>query len=178
MSEGKRGWKGRRAYLDDFQKTASGEYVYTGVLHHYEGKGMSRGKALAVLWALSAVMAVTAVVPGCVTAVGMQNTIYVLLPYMGSLMSTVSVIWAMCRLAAGGDPLRDYVYRATVGQARLRSLLTAGFTAAALVGSLVCMILHGVGDMLPGTIVFWVCELLLLGCALLWLRVMNQLRWS
>lgn len=175
--EKKKRWN-RRAYLDDFQKTATGEYAYTGILHYYQDEGMPRRKALTILWALTAVMALTVLTAGCVPAAGMQSTAYVVLPYAGALLSTASVVWLMCRLSAGGDPLRDYVYRATVRQFAPRSILTIVFAACALLGDVVYLILHGVDDRLAGTVVFLTCIALLLGAALAWKSVTKKLMWA
>ena len=83
--------RGRRAYLEDFQKTATGEYVYTGKLHYYETQGLERRQALLRLWLLTGAIAAAVVVSGCVPAAGMSNTFYVLLPYAGALLSAASV---------------------------------------------------------------------------------------
>ena len=131
--------RGRRAYLEDFQKTATGEYVYTGKLHYYETQGLERRQALLRLWLLTGAIAAAVVVSGCVPAAGMSNTFYVLLPYAGALLSAASVVWLMCRLAAGGDPLRHYVYTATVAQMRVRGRLVLIFSALTLVGEEMCI---------------------------------------
>ena len=53
MAEEQKKRRSRRAYLDDFQKTASGEYVYNGKLHYYQSEHMGRKKAIFVLWLLT-----------------------------------------------------------------------------------------------------------------------------
>ena len=170
--------RGRRAYLEDFQKTATGEYVYTGKLHYYETQGLERRQALLRLWLLTGAIAAAVVVSGCVPAAGMSNTFYVLLPYAGALLSAASVVWLMCRLAAGGDPLRHYVYTATVAQMRVRGRLVLIFSALTLVGEVVHLILDGVGTLLPGTLVFLACQLICLAAALAWESFVKKLNWS
>ena len=170
--------RGRRAYLDDFQKTATGEYVYTGQLHYYETGSIPRRKALLWLWLMTGAMAAAQVLSGCVPAAGMSNTFYVLLPYAGGLLSVASVVWLMCRLAAGGDPLRHYVYTGTVAQMRVRGYLVLIFSALTLAGEAVFLILHGVGTVLAGTIVFLVCQMICLGAALAWKSFAKKLSWS
>ena len=170
--------RGRRAYLDDFQKTASGEYVYTGKVHHFQSGEVDRRQALTGLWAITAAMAAAVIVSGCVPAPGMSNTFYVLLPYAGELLSVASVVWLMCRLTAGGDPLRDYIYRATVAQMGLRGYLVLAFSAIALVGEGVCIALTGLGSSPAGTAVFLLCQLVCLGSALAWKSFRKKLQWS
>ena len=47
--------RGRRAYLEDFRRSASGEYIYQGA--HYARKGgLSRSGHLARLWPAGAVL--------------------------------------------------------------------------------------------------------------------------
>lgn len=108
----------------------------------------------------------------------MSNTFYVLLPYAGGLLSVASVVWLMCRLAAGGDPLRHYVYTGTVAQMRVRGYLVLIFSALTLAGEAVFLILHGVGTVLAGTIVFLACQMICLGAALAWKSFVKKLSWS
>lgn len=176
--ESKKKRRGRHSYLEDFQKNAAGEYIYTGLLHHYQDRGLSRTRALAMLWVLAVGMAAAALCAGCVPAAGMQNTVYVLLPYVCGLISAATVIYGLCRLTAGGDPLRDYVYRATVTQFRLRIILVMVFSGAALVGDLVYLALHGVGDRLAGTLVFLLCQGIVFGAAFGWKVVFARLSWD
>lgn len=178
MADGKKKRPGRKAYLDDFQRTASGAYVYNGELHYFVEQGMTRVRALTVLWALTAGMAAAAVTAGCVPAAGTRDTVYVLLPYAGSLLSVASVVGAMCRLTTGGDPLRDYVYRATVGQFRARGVLVLLFAGGTLLGGAVNLRLHRAGELLSGTVIFLICEALVFIFAFLWKSVFLRLKWS
>ena len=169
--------RGRRAYLEDFQKTASGEYVYTGKMHHFQEETLTRKQALTRLWALAAVMAAGAVAAGCLPAAGTFNTAYVILPYAGSLLSAGSVVWLMCRLTAGGNPLPDYVHAATVRQFALRGTLTLAFSAATVAGELIHLALNGAGERLWATVGFLACELLTAAGAVLWRIATKKLHW-
>ena len=97
--------RGRRAHLDDFQKTATGDYIYTGQLHPFKPGAFTRRQALLRLWLAAAGLAAVLVAAGCIPVAGMRNTFYVILPYAASLLAAASVVWLMCRLTAGGDPL-------------------------------------------------------------------------
>lgn len=103
----------RRRYLDDFQPDAAGKYHYSGRYYRFAGTFAARR---GVLCRLSAGAAVTAAVigAGCLDTAGMDNAIYVLIPYMADVVLTAALWWSCGRLLAGGDPLREYVYTATV----------------------------------------------------------------
>ena len=169
--------RGRRAHLDDFQKTASGDYVYSGKLHPFKPGVYTRKQALLRLWLAAAGLAAALAAAGCIPVAGMRNTFYVILPYAASLLAAVSVVWLMCRLTAGGDPLRDYVYAATVAQFRLRSTVTAVLCAAALAGEGLCLALNGPEDTLAGSVVFLLCEAAGLALSLVWRSVAVKLDW-
>ena len=103
MAEKNKKKKGRRAYLDDFQTTVSGEMIYCGAYYGFQGGDRARRRFLLKLAAASAVAAVFSVLSGCVPAPGTLNCFYVLLPLLGSILSAVSVLWAVIRLIAGGE---------------------------------------------------------------------------
>lgn len=177
MAKGKKR-RGRRAYLEDFQKTASGEYVYTGTLHHYpDGGRFSRAQALARLWAAAAAMAALALLGGFLPAAGMQNTFYVILPWAAGLVSVGSVVWLMCRLTAGGNPLRDYVHAATVGRFGVRGGAVTACAALTAAGELLCLALQGAGGSLAASLVFLASQGLLFAAGLWWLRFTRRLEW-
>ena len=173
-------WNRRRAYLEDFQLNVAGEYVYTGKIHHFCAEdGLTRKRAMTVLWALALLMAALTVGSGCLPAAGMQNTFYVLIPYAGGLLSVVSVIWALARLSAEGEPVRDFIYKATIAQFRVRSTLAAAFTAATLVTEIIhLIIIRGAGVNWAGTIAFLVLQAVMLAAAIAWRGYALGLRWS
>ena len=130
----KRVKKKRWSYVNDFRRTASGEYIYIGPTYCFQGESHIRKQGI-LRWGILAVgMAVCAVLGGFILAPGTANCAYVLIPYVLAFISACSVLWGFVRLAAGKDPLRSYVYEATVKQFPLRTILTAVGAAGALVG--------------------------------------------
>lgn len=140
MEEDKKKKKGRRAYLEHFQKEGK-DYVYKGESVDWPAGGMTRKRALLELWLCIGLGAVCAAAGGCIPGTGVGNCAYVLLPYMVWLMLEVSMLWSLCRLSAAKSPLRDYVYRQTV--ARLGGLGVAGAAAAAVTAVAQCVNLSG-----------------------------------
>ncbi len=172
--------KRRRAYLENFHKEQDGKSVYQGEQYTYQGSGGSGGlrRELFRLWGWCAALLASLAAAGCITAPGMENCFYVLLPYAAGLMAGVSVCWALCRLTNGGDPLKAYVYEATVGALPLRSLLTALCAAACMVGEIVFAMRHGIGEKTAG---FWgflfFCALAVFLSAMLH-RKIRSMRWE
>lgn len=169
--------RGRRWYLADFHQTASGKYVYGGDIYRFDGPG-SWKEAMTLLWALAAAMLAAVITAGCVPAAGIVGAGYVTLPYALSLVCALSVVWLMGRWTIGGPALRDYVYRATVCQVKLRGWVTVGFTAVTLIGEMVYLILHGWGGMMAGTVALIVALVVELVTVTVWTLAAGRLCWS
>ena len=83
--------KGRRAYLDSFHQTPSGDYIYTGATYSLANGSGRTAVRLAVLGA-AAVAAEAAA--GCFSAPGTGRCFYILLPYAAALIACVLAAWA------------------------------------------------------------------------------------
>jgi hypothetical protein len=168
----KRKWRGKD--LENFSRGEDGAYRYDGPLYRYEG--LSRKSALARLWVLTAAAVAAVITAGCVPVKGMERTFYVLLPYVASLLSALLLTWLMARLTAEGDPLREYVYKATVEKASLRGLLCLVCGVCAGAGECLYLALHGLeGD---AWAMFLLCQAVLIICAGLWRKTFKALRWT
>lgn len=170
--------KGRRAYLDDFRRTVDGEYIYIGATYIFQGEKQARKQGLIRWGLLAAGMVAFAMVGGCIRAPGTVGCAYVLLPYALSILAAFSVLWGYVRLAKGGEPLRAYVYDATVQQFTLRTVLTAVGAAGSVLGELIYVILNGTQGMVLGMIVFLVSQAAVLALALLWRPLGRDMTWE
>lgn len=170
--------RGRWAHLDDFHRTASGEYIYVGPLYVCREGDAAWRRSRRILGLLAAVMAAAVVAGGSVRAPGTGHCAYVLLPYVLSLLSVMSLLWGFIRLAGGKTPLRGYVYDATVPQFPLRTALALLGGAAAIVGELVYVLRSGTGGMIAGMVLFFAAEVIVAAGAILWRRQMGKIHWD
>lgn len=150
--------KRRRTYLESFHKDQDGKYVYQGDVYTYQGSGGPDGESglrreLRKLWGWCIVLMGSLAVAGCVTAPGMDNCFYVLLPYAAGLMAGISVCWALCRLTSGGNPMKAYVYESSVTALPVRAILTALCAGLCIIGELVFVLRQGIGEK---TVSFWI----------------------
>ena len=178
MAESRSNKKGRRAYLDDFQTTVSGEMIYCGAYYVYQGRTEARKGFLLKVTAASAVAAVFSVLSGCVPAPGTLNCFYVLLPLLGSILSAVSVLWAVIRLIGGGETLREYVYTATVEELPLRTALCIGCAGLSILGELLFLLLNGAGGKVPGLLLFLISQGMVLLSALFCRKTAAAAKWK
>lgn len=126
--------KSRKSALEHYQVNAGGEYIYTGSYMAYVDRGKPRKRALGELWAVAGGMGIGAVVCGCIPAPGTQNTFYVLIPLMISIITAIACLWTLGQVTGGGDPMKEYVYRDSVEKMQGRfssAAFFAGLTALA-----------------------------------------------
>ena len=137
----------RRSVLDDFHRTATGEYIYTGAIYIFEAGEEARQKYKKTLWLLTAPLIVLAViggflrVPGMVHMNGVPSAPYIMVPYTAELILVVLANWGMANM--NGKTLREYVYKRTV--LRLPTVYTIAVISAliGLVGEIVFIAIHG-----------------------------------
>lgn len=173
--------KKRRAHLDGFQKNDQGKYDYTGNVYEYEGSGgleCSLRSELLKLWGAAAVLLGSLIASGCVTAPGMDDCFYVLLPYIAALMAGISACWALCRLTSGGNPLKEYVYEASVNALPGRTLLAFFCAAVCEAGEIIYVCLHGMGEKTAGFCIISVLNVLSIVSSLVLRRSVMRMTWT
>lgn len=158
--------------------SAAGEYVYDGEHYTYLNKGKTRPRALAELWALTAACAAAAVVSGCLNASGAGNCVYVLLPYVLEVAFAGSLVWGLARLTSGGEPLRGYVYEATIPKLPGRAAACAVAAGLGFLGEGVYLLLNGFGGKTAASIAYLALKPVCAGLALLLRRSLRGLEWQ
>lgn len=167
----------RRSYLRQFERSASGEYVYTGNLYAYSEKNTARRSTLISYWIPAAVMAAASFCQGFLPASGMLNCAYVILPFIAGFLCAVSAVWALVKLSTAKEPLREYVYSATVQVLPVRALFTLVFAVASVIGECVFLLTHGLTE--PGkTVLLLVLMLAETAAALLLRKKTKPSRWT
>lgn len=168
--------KSRKSALEHYQVNAGGEYVYTGKYISWEKGGKERKKALGLLWGLSLLMTVGVIGAGCIPAPGLQDTFYVLLPLMVEIILAISCLWGLGQLTAGGEKLKEYVYRDSVEKLPGRYIAVVVFAAAAALMELLYLLLYGAFSVL--VLLFWGMELLAVAAAMLSKTAISRLTWN
>lgn len=169
--------RGRRAYLEDFHPTVSGEYIYTGQTYDFQGGPEAQRKSLTRLGVLSVLIVAAAIAACCISAPGSTSCLYVLLPCAAAMITALTLAWGALKLMQSAVPLRQYVYKATVKQFPPRTALTAIFSALALVGECLYAALYGLGGLGSGMALYLLCEALVLAGTLLFRHLTRTMVW-
>ena len=164
----------KREYLNDYKLTASGEYVYTGKYYTYADIE-SGGKRRRNLIFLSAVILFAVVASGCINSSGMNNTFYVILPYIAEVAATFALCYNVVRLAYQKNDIKAYVYKPVVKNIpdSLKSLML--FSAISFVATIVYYIIHSIKGNLDYSVAYPIIKALIFGLAFLTLKVFKSI---
>lgn len=165
----------RKAHLEYFHRNVAGEYVYEGPVRHWSSP---RGKNLRRLWLGGVLSLAAALAGGCVPWCGMEQYPWSLLPYVAALVLSFAQIWKLWRLTDGGDPVREYVWTATVKQLPVISILTAIFAGVAAVAELVNLFLPEFPGRIYAGILYILLELLVFVASMVLRRLILRLEWT
>ena len=95
-----------KAYLDQHVKDENGGYRYVGEWYRLQG-GQTR---LYPFLGLVLLAGAAIVASGCITAAGLKNTWYVILPYIFEVSLHFAMAWQAVRLASGRGSLKAFVF--------------------------------------------------------------------
>lgn len=134
------GKRGRRSYLDDFQRDVNGEYQYRGA--HYRYAGMMEYRTLRrSLWLCCGFGTALVLAAGCLPGATAGAAWYVTLPTMLALVAAGVLLWTTAQWSRGGMTLRAYVHARTVRRLPAEALIAAGMSAFGAVGQGISLLL-------------------------------------
>ena len=175
MADEKKKRRGRRAYLEDFHQNVAGEYIYTGQTHAWKAP---RGKTLLKLW-LCAIAAIgAAVAAGCVPNTGMERRVWALIPYVLMLISSGVQGWLLYKLTDGGDPVRDYVWKASVPRLPAAGIVTGILALASIVTEIVNIFAPNFAGTLPFALGLTGLDVLAGATSVVLSRTVKGLEWA
>ena len=166
----------RRAYLDDFRKTQNGDYQYEGSRYACELSEKEWKKQSTAMAAAGIAVILLTIAAGCVPSVGLQGSIFVLLPYAVQLAAACSLAWACARLLGKEYPLREYVYQQTVCKISLRSGVCIAAAGVSVIGELVELTRHS--NKILFSIPFLLIEVVMGTAALILLKNVKKYTWK
>lgn len=175
MAEKKK--KGRRAYLNAFQKNETGGYTWEGDVYLWQGSADGLRRERVFLGILGAVLFAASVGAGCVTAPGALNCAYVLAPYVVSFVCSINLCWKTGRFLTAGEPVRAYVYEETVEAIPGRAVLTAAGAGLAVLGEILFVCRNGFEGKMAGFVFFLLLEGVVLASGIIVFRRMKRMKW-
>lgn len=167
--------KKRQSRLSYYQRSASGEYIYTGSYMTYVEEGRSRRRLLTELWCMGAGALVCLLAGGFLPVESFTGCGYVLFPYMLALLASIAVLWQLGELTGGGEPIKTYVYEAAVPRIPRLSMLSVLGAVLCILGQIVRCVMNG--GCTIGEILFLLLEAAGAALLLLFRRSIRRAHW-
>ena len=168
--------KKRKAYLNDFEKNHSGDYVYKGTMYFYEGDDLKQ--KLLRLWAMGLLILLLVAIVGMIESPGTINCFYVIIPYLGVFLAAVSVVWAIVRTTIGRNPIRSYVFEASFAKINDRCIYVMICSVASEICELVYVIRNGFEGNLFAGILFLLFMPIAFGVAYCLRQYVQKIPWA
>lgn len=162
-------------FLDNFKLSADGKYIYTGDVYSLKGDWKKSYIKMSLLCFFAAASVVGS---GFINAAGMNNSFYVIVPYVGEVICLFAVLWSSVRIVYAGSRVRAYVYEPGVSRLTAGSLALGVFSLIALVGSVVFTALHGFEGKMLQCIIYWVLKLSSSALGIAVNRFVGKLEWE
>lgn len=143
---------GKNGYIHDFHRTADGGYKYEGKYMYADRTLLKR--LYMKLAIIQTVMIIAAIIPGFATTAGLQNSFYVIIPYVLWVIAAFIMTYKTVCIFLGGSRMRSYVYERSVSAYTPCAYISLAGAALTLIGLVVFILRGGTGD---GAIVCILC---------------------
>lgn len=171
--------RGKREHLKDFYKDVSGKYVYGGAMYSCNLPNAERKRNLILMWLCGGGSLVALIVGGCIPAAGMTEGFFVLPFYLGTVISVIMVCWALWELCDGGEPMREYIYEASVVKIPKRCEFGMVLGGLCLIGLLVHLLLSGLKNAELWATVFFVAIQVVVVLSMFFIKKMlKDMKWT
>ena len=161
-------------YLGEYKMAADGQYIYTGSSFALENTN-GEMKKLCVLWICSLL---TVIGSGFINAAGLNNSFYVILPYIGEVACLFALSWQIIRLLWNKGELKEYYYNKFVNSIPAASAFMSVFSGAGFIGSVVFIILHGFEGKPVLCVLYLILKLTVLALGALTYRFFKTINWE
>ena len=116
-----------------------------GAHYRYAGPDMSYSRARGMSILFAAAMAVGLLAPGFVSAGGMGNCFYVLLPYMAEAIAVFVTLYAVFKMLSSGERIREYIFEKSVKRIPAGCVCCSVLAAIGFVCSMIFSAINGMG---------------------------------
>jgi len=134
--------KSGRSYLNDFQRNAAGEYIYTGNMYSCRVSREEIKQQKLYLGILTFLLAAAVIAGGCINSPGLYNIFYLIIPLICEIGATGSIVAAVLKYLSCKPPLREYIYRRSVEALPRRALFESVFAGIGLLSEIIFCIIN------------------------------------
>lgn len=132
----------RWEYLNDYKKDQSGKYVYCGNQYSYADEETKKNKIRAFI-VFDTLLFCTVIGSGCINAAGMNNSFYVIIPYIGEVAALFMLVWNSVKILKEGGKIKEHNLISAEKYVPFAALMIMIFACIGLICSVVFVALNG-----------------------------------
>ena len=161
-----------REYLNDYKLDDNNKYVYTGKYYTYvDSEDLKLNKSTFVF--LSVVVAIAVLSGGFINTSGMNNTFYVILPFITEVICTFVLCWNVIRLISQGNSIKEYVYISVTKKIPTSAKALLVFSSISFVATTVCCIIDFGIDLI--SMIYPMLKIVTIFVTVLFIKVYNTI---
>ena len=168
--------RGRRPWLDEIQLGGDGQYAYRGSHMKFGGDEAALRRFRLTTGVLTACLAVCVAATGCLNVGGLDNTVWVLVPYMLEVVFTAALAWSAVRLLLQGSVVRSYIFKQTSKRLPVLAVIDAAAAAITFGSAIVCSAIDSFWT--APVLVYLLLQAAVCALALLELKVLKRAAWE
>ena len=171
--------KSRRSYYDDYKKTASGEYIYTGPEYEFVSKnGKKRKRWMFEMLLFDVLIFAAILIPGFLNVPGLNYCAYVVLPYVAGILVFGYLFVVLVRLAAAKESVKAWEYDKSVKPLPAAVCIGAVLCVVSILCEAVYLMINGAGGEAVNVVVFMICHIVSAAFAVLMVRSVKNVQWK
>jgi len=164
-------------YLNEYKLDENGKYVYRGKYFSIDGNTNEIKSTYIRVWVYFSVIFAAIIGSGCINAAGMNNSFYVIIPYIAEVVLLFAYGLSFFKLFAKGYRVKEYNYSVSFKKLSPASMGIAVTAAISFICSLVFIIINGFDNQIIGCILYLLLKIFVICSAFVNSRYVGSLKW-
>ena len=164
-------------YLNEYKLDDNGKYVYRGKYYSINESPEAIKKIYIRLWIINAVLIGAVIGSGCINAAGMNNSFYVIIPFIAEVAMLFAYSWNSISLLTQGYKVKEYVYKKSFSKLSPVSMGIAISAAIGFICSLIYVISNGFNNQIVGCISYLILKVFVFCSAFYASRYTASIKW-
>lgn len=164
-------------YLNEYKLDENGKYVYKGRYFSIDDSPERIKSVYIKAWIFNIILIAAVIGSGCINAAGMNNTFYVIIPYIAEVAMLFAYSYNSFRLFSKGYRIKEYIYKTAFNKLSPFSMGIAIASAIGFICSLIYLITNGFDNQVVACISYLAFKLFVFFFAFATSRFAASLKW-
>ena len=164
-------------YLSEYKLDENGKYVYKGKYYSINDSVENIKNIYIKAWVLNILIACAAIGSGCINAAGMNNSFYVIIPYIAEIAALFAYSLNSIGLFSQGYKVKEYIYKKKFFKLSPAAMGIAISSAIGFICSLIFVISNGFQNQIFECVLYLALKILVFCFAFYTSRFVSGIKW-